>query len=152
MTEYGIADCRSKTDAEIIKVMLNITDSRFQSDLLKTAKKFGKVESDYEIPAAFKNNYPETIEVMISEYRSKGFFKPFPLGTEFTDVEIILEHALLYLKNCSKLKLIMLLTKSLFMSASDKTKPYLERMDLSKTKNFKEFIYKKLLIGALANS
>lgn len=41
ITEYGIADCRSKTDSEVIQAMLNIADSRFQPKLLAQAKKHG---------------------------------------------------------------------------------------------------------------
>jgi len=62
ITEYGIADCGSKTDADVIKAILNITDSRFQNSLLKKAKKSGKLAHDYEIPEFYKNNYPTSLK------------------------------------------------------------------------------------------
>src|ERR1043165_7076723 len=34
ITEYGIADLRSKTDSAIIKALLDVADSRFQEGLL----------------------------------------------------------------------------------------------------------------------
>ncbi len=39
VTEYGIADLRGKPDAEVVAAMLDITDSRFQAELLARAKK-----------------------------------------------------------------------------------------------------------------
>jgi acyl-CoA hydrolase len=44
VTEYGIADLLGKPDKQVIAELLNITDSRFQDDLLTMAKKAGKIE------------------------------------------------------------------------------------------------------------
>ena len=43
ITEYGIADLRGKCDKEVIEALLNITDSRFQDELLRKAKSAKKV-------------------------------------------------------------------------------------------------------------
>jgi acyl-CoA hydrolase len=59
VTEYGIADIRDMPEHEVIKRMINIADSRFQQQLLNQAKKAGKVEPGYQIPAEYRNNYPE---------------------------------------------------------------------------------------------
>lgn len=146
ITEYGIADCRSKTDADIIKAMLNVTDSRFQNDLLKTAKKWGKIPEDYAIPTLFQNNYPDAIKPIVREFQAKGYFHPYPFGTELTDIEQVLKKGLLSLKNTSALKLPGILIAALFFPQKDKKfLPYLQRMRLENPKTVSEFIYKKIL-------
>lgn len=146
ITEYGIADCRSKTDAEVIKSILNITDSRFQNDLLKTAKKWGKISANYDIPEIFKQNYPENIEPVIHEFQLKGFCKPYPFGSDLTEVEMVLQQALLYLKDVTKFKLFILVVRSLFCFAKDENfANYLQRMKLNQPKTTKNWLYKKLL-------
>lgn len=149
VTEYGIADCRSKTDAEVIQTMLNITDSRFQDDLLKQAKKHQKVPQDYEIPAIFRNNYPTTLVPIMKELQAKGYFKPYPFGSDLTSEEETIKKALLYLKKQSKVGLIGQIILALVAFDNDKFTSILQRMKLDKPKSFKEFLYKKLLIRAL---
>ena len=146
VTEYGIADCRSKTDAEVIKSLLNIADSRFQPDLLKKAKVHGKLPSTYEIPKCFQNNTPQNYAALMREVQHKGYCKPYPFGSELTDAEKILKRALLYLNNCGKFKLIALGFRAVLFFQSDlKFMPYLDRMGLAHPKNIKDFFYKKLL-------
>jgi len=43
VTEYGVADLRGKSDAEVIAAMLAVTDSRFQDGLMRQAKDAGKL-------------------------------------------------------------------------------------------------------------
>src|SRR6202023_2477250 len=38
VTEYGVADIRGKSDADVIAAMLAVTDSRFQDELARQAK------------------------------------------------------------------------------------------------------------------
>ncbi|MDR3490550.1 MAG: acetyl-CoA hydrolase/transferase C-terminal domain-containing protein [Gammaproteobacteria bacterium] len=146
ITEYGIADCRSKTDADIIKSILNITDSRFQEELLKTAKKHGKIASDYEIPNAFQNNTLNALQPILKELQAKGIYKPYPFGSELTQDEQVIKNALLYLKNSSKLKLITTLIQALLFFQNDtRYENYLARMKLKNPTSIKDFINKKLL-------
>ncbi|MBK7003908.1 MAG: hypothetical protein IPH37_01245 [Burkholderiales bacterium] len=44
ITEYGVADLRGQPDAEVIKRLINVADSRFQDELVKQAKAHGKLE------------------------------------------------------------------------------------------------------------
>jgi acyl-CoA hydrolase len=146
VTEYGIADCRGKTDAGIIKAMLNISDSRFQEELLQQAKRAGKIESDYQIPALFRQNFPENVKSIVRELQQKGLCEPYPFGTELTAEEQVIKKALLVLKVCTTWQTIRLVIRSLFLFKSDEDfSAYLTRMKLLHPKNFKEFIYKKLL-------
>src|SRR6202035_3699468 len=49
VTEYGIADLRGKSDADVIAAMLQVADSRFQNELARQAKDAGKLAKDFEI-------------------------------------------------------------------------------------------------------
>ncbi|MBI2383416.1 MAG: acetyl-CoA hydrolase [Gammaproteobacteria bacterium] len=88
VTEYGIADLLSKTDNQIVKELLNVTDSRFQEGLLEQAKRAGKIEKSYRIPDRFRQNLPQRLEDMLKPYRAQGLFPAFPFGTDLTDEEI----------------------------------------------------------------
>jgi hypothetical protein len=146
VTEYGIADCRSKTDAEIIKAMLNITDSRFQGSLLNLAKNYGKIEHDYEIPIPFRNNREENIEFNIKELQSKGYCQPYPFGTDLTEDELVIKNALTMLKYHNKFQLFLYAIKSVLYFKSDAPfEKYLRRMNLEKPDSFTAWIYKKIL-------
>lgn len=146
ITEYGIADCRSKTDSEVIKAILNVTDSRFQQSLLEKAKKSGKLPRDYEIPALFRNNYPKSIEKMIGDYESGAYFASYPFGSDLTKDEEVLARVLLFLKNCSRLKLFSLMIASfLFFKSDTSIDKYLLRMGLQNPSSVMDYLYKKLL-------
>jgi acyl-CoA hydrolase len=145
ITEYGIADCRSKTDAEVIKTLLNVTDSRFQASLLNTAKQFGKIATDYEIPQLYRNNLPSALAPHIQTLQTKGYFEPYPFGTELTSTEQILKKVLLYLKNSSSMMVFKITLAALFYMKQDKEfMPYLQRMQLDKPVNVKDYLYKKI--------
>ncbi len=147
VTEYGIADCRSKVDADVMKALLNVTDSRFQQKLLRQAKKAGKIENDYEIPVQFQQNYPNVIESIIKPFREKAFFKTYPFGSDLTPDELVLKKALLYLKNYNKLKLLLRLIFDWRKKAE--YQKYLLRMQLDKPKNWREFLYKRIVLISL---
>ena len=87
VTEYGVADVRGKSDAEVIAAMLAIADSRFQGELARTAKDAGKLPKNFEIPAAHRENFPERIAAALKPAREAGLLPSFPFGSDFTDVE-----------------------------------------------------------------
>jgi hypothetical protein len=154
VTEYGIADLRGKTDSEIIEELLKITDSRFQMKLMHQAKKAGKLRYDYRIPEKFRNNNPEIISQKIATFRHKGFFPPFPFGTDFTEQEQVIGKALKSLKRQSRSKWLMLrmLIKALFtLTIPQEQKPYLERMGLWQITGVEERLFRKLLVNELKN-
>ena len=92
VTEYGVADLRSKSDREVIAALLNIADSRFQGELLAQAKAAGKIEASYEIPARHRDNTPQRLERLLAPHRAR--FPEFPLGTDFDAQEQRLMKAL----------------------------------------------------------
>lgn len=152
VTEYGIADLRSKTDADCIKAMLNIADSRFQDDLLAEAKAHGKIESAYQIPEAFKHNFPERLQTIYKKYYAEGFFPDFPLGSDFNETEKDLIKALAWLKAHVKPAKFFDLAKNLKVSEKEEKKfePHLKRMDLLSPSVLKERVYKQLVLAALS--
>lgn len=152
VTEYGIADLRGKTDSEIIEELLKITDSRFQSELMRKAKQAGKLRGTYKIPEAFRNNYPEVILQRIKPFREEGLFPRFPFGTDFTEEERVVGKALKSLKRKTSSKgiLLKLLINALFtLSIPAEQRPYLERMKLWQPKNLEERLYRNLLSNEL---
>ncbi|MGM0418367.1 MAG: acetyl-CoA hydrolase/transferase C-terminal domain-containing protein [Thermodesulfobacteriota bacterium] len=155
VTEYGIADLRSKSDNQVMKELLNVCDSRFQDDLLAEAKKNGKIEQDYQIPEKFRNNYPEKLEENVAPFKERGLFPLFPFGTDFTDEEVEIGKALKLFKakaDKSKFSIIPGIFKAFTSSVPVKAVPYLERLDLDKPGAFKEKLLQKIVISALKDS
>ncbi|MCP3926186.1 MAG: hypothetical protein GY714_26780 [Desulfobacterales bacterium] len=154
VTEYGIADLLGKSDKDVIASILNITDSRFQDDLLAKAKKSGKIPQEYKIPEIYRNNTPERLESKLESYRN-NYFSPFPFGTDFTDQEIVIGKALRGLKtslNTNKVGTIKGLIKQLIGKVPESSNVYLERMDLDITRSLKEKMMQKVVVYALKSS
>jgi acyl-CoA hydrolase len=151
VTEYGVADLRSKTDAETIAAMLNICDSRFQEELMARAKAEGKLPADYQIPAAYQQNMPERLQAMYKKYHSEGRFSEFPLGSDFTYMEEMLMAALSWLKSHVKPSAMAELAKASIIDEQTVLHytPHLERMGLDTASSIKEKLYRQLLLIAL---
>jgi acyl-CoA hydrolase len=151
VTEYGIADLRSKSDAEVIAAMLNICDSRFQPELMERAKNAGKLPADYQIPRAFTDNTPQRLKAIYQRYRTQGLFPNFPLGSDFTYVEEMLLSALGWLKSHVKASAMLELAKASHIDEAKEKhfKPHLQRMGLDEVQGIKETLYRKLLLIAL---
>lgn len=77
--------------------LLNITDSRFQGELLARAQAAGKLRPEYRIPAGFRDNLPLRLERSLKAHRDAGRFSEYPFGTDLTAVEIDLARALKFL-------------------------------------------------------
>lgn len=152
ISEYGIADLRSKTDEEIIQELLNITDSRFQEELLSKAKAEGKISSNYEIPKIYKNNFPHVYEKKLKKFKEANHFPVFPFGNDFTNEEIQIAKALKWIKKQmeNKITSISLILKAVLPRSLKKDQGVLlNRMGLLKTKSLKEYLYKNLLLIGL---
>ncbi len=148
ITEYGIADLRGKSDAEVIAALICIADSRFQQALCDAAKASGKLPSSFVIPAVFRDNSPEKIRKTLEPF---GLLLPdFPFGHDFTDDELVIVHALQKLKTASShpLDLLKTIAHSLL---DDREIPerYLERMGFDETGSLKEKLLRKVFSGNL---
>jgi hypothetical protein len=154
VTEYGIADLRGRSDEELIAALLEITDSRFQDELLTEAKRAGKIRKNYRIPDYARRNQPERLEKILAPYRKRKLFQLFPFGTDLTEEEVTLRKALLHLKQISeghKLRVPRLAELRKTVAIPDRALPYLERMELRCPRSIKERLLQRALVYALAS-
>ncbi len=151
VTEYGAADLRGKSDADVIAALLNITDSRFQESLLRQAKRAKKIPQNYQIPPLYRQNTPARLQQALEPARAHGHLDLFPLGSDFTPVEQRLAAALKLLseRQGSLRALWPLIKKSRGNRPDDFTHACLARMDLAAPSSLKSKLYRQLLIGAL---
>jgi hypothetical protein len=152
VTEYGVADLRGKSDADVIAAMLSVADSRFQPGLMAQAKDAGKLPRGYEIPAAYRNNLPERIVDALQPARDANILSSFPFGTDFTDVEQQLIPALQLLKDSSEAPLAVLELVRQGLSGRGMTqddRACLARLALDQPKNLSERFFRVLVSGAL---
>ncbi len=151
ITEYGIADLRGCTDAQCVKRLLSIADSRFQTALMHEAKAHGKLEADYEIPASALHNSPERLRETLRPWRNNGVLPDFPFGTDLTEDELSIVRALKKLKHASHhpVELVGMILRSL--NGADKPVPaaYLERLGLADAKSFKDLFVRRLFASNL---
>ncbi len=152
VTEYGIADLRTCTDAEVIAALLNVADSRFQEQLLAQAKAAGKIAADHEIPPDHRDNLPQHLERALGGARARGFFSEYPFGTDLSAEEITLARALKYLQAHSGAPLARLRSLSAALwhgGAAGRHAGALRRMDLEKPRGLNERLQRRLLVWAL---
>ncbi|MCK1480379.1 acetyl-CoA hydrolase [Bradyrhizobium sp. 197] len=154
VTEYGVADLRGKSDADVIAGMLAITDSRFQGELVRVAKDAGKLPRGYEIPAGHRENHPERITSALKPARDAGLLPSFPFGCDFTEVEQRLIPALEMLQGAqrSPQALASLLWQGLIRTPDGADEACLARLGLDRPATWAERGYRALVSAALAQS
>ena len=152
VTEYGIADLRGRSDREVITALLNVADSRFQPELLEKAKRAGKIAQDYEIPERHRHNTPGRIQARLGTFKKMGLCPDFPLGTDFTEEEIILGRVLKSLKArlATKSDLMKTIVKAMTVgSPPARALPYLARIRLDQPTGQKDKMIQKLIVAEL---
>jgi hypothetical protein len=154
ITEYGVADLRGKSDAEVIAAMLQVADTRFQDDLARQAKDAGKLPKNYEIPAAHRDNHPERIARALKPAREAGLLPSFPFGTDFTEVEQRLIPALQILQDAERVPLSLagLLWQGGTGQSDAADRECLARLGLDRPATLTERTYRALVSAALARS
>ncbi|MGD0848084.1 acetyl-CoA hydrolase/transferase C-terminal domain-containing protein [Bradyrhizobium sp.] len=154
VTEYGVADIRGKSDADVIAAMLQVTDSRFQGELARQAKDAGKLSKNFEIPAAYRENHPDRIAGALKPAREAGLLPSFPFGSDFTGAEQRLIPALQLLQDAqrSPRRLPGLLWQGLTRSPDAADRECLARLGLDRPATFSERAYRALVSAALARS
>jgi Acetyl-CoA hydrolase/transferase C-terminal domain len=154
VTEYGVADVRGKSDAEVIAAMLAVTDSRFQAELSRTAKDAGKLPGNFEIPAAHRENFPERISEALRPAREAGLLPSFPFGTDFTETEQRLIPALQLLQKAQRMPLRLpgLLWDGFTHQPDAGDQECLARLGLDRPANLTERAYRALVGAALVRS
>lgn len=151
VTEYGAADLRGKSDADVVAAMLTISDSRFQEQLLETAKRAGKIALHYRIPERYCNNTPARLRAALSDACAAGTLPTFPWGSDFSDVEQQLLPALAAVREAMASK--AMLSTLLWRGMSCRSANYsacLERLALDAPARPRDWVYRWLVLGALA--
>jgi hypothetical protein len=154
VTEYGIADLRGKSDADVIAAMLAVADTRFQGELARQAKDAGKLPKGFEIPAAHRENFPERISAALKPAREAGLLPTFPFGTDFTEAEQRLIPALQLLRDAqqSPLRLPGLLWEGFTRQPDAHDEECLARLGLDAPATVAERGYRALVNAALIRS
>lgn len=151
ITEYGIADLRSKTDREVVEALVAVMDARFQDDFVAAARRAGKLPKDYRVPDVARQNRPEVLAERLAPWRQQGLFDELPFGSDFTAEEIVLSKALRQIATRSQTwsGRWTLLRNALATEESASLRPYLERMALHAPASLHERLTARLLRGAL---
>ncbi len=154
VTEYGVADIRGESDADVIAAMLQVADSRFQGELARQAKAAGKLPKSFEIPAAHRENFPERIARALKPAREAGVLPSFPFGSDFTEVEQRLIPALQILQDAqrSPRRLPGLLWQGLTGRPDAADSECLARLGLDRPATLSERAYRALVSAALVRS
>ena len=108
----------------------------------------------FEIPKAFRENYPERIAEALEPARQAGLLPTFPFGSDFTDVEQRLIPALQFLQDAQRTpaRLPGLLWQGWMRRPDAADAACLVRLGLDKPANLTERLYRALVNAALINS
>jgi hypothetical protein len=152
VTEYGIADLRGKTDAEVIAAMIEIADSRFQDDLVAVAQKSRKLDKRYTVPDGARLNRPDRYA---GSFEASGLpLERFPFGRSITEVEETLMGALTKLQKTgfkpSSWPSWSALT-SVARPTPDGAAPYLDRLRLTEPRSLRERAMAAAVVAALTD-
>jgi acyl-CoA hydrolase len=153
VTEYGIAELRGASDADVAAALIDVADSRFQPELLRQAKAAGKLPKNHRVHQRFRANIPQRLERQLAPHRAAGRLPEFPQGTDLTEVERVLGRALRALAARrlppSPFALRRVITPPVAAG------PYLERMGLVFPQSLREralrraLLYGLTLVGAI---
>jgi acyl-CoA hydrolase len=150
VTEYGIADLRGKTDGDTVAAMLGVADSAFQPQLQAQARRAGKLERAFSLPAHALANRPERIETALAGARRDGLLPEFPLGSEMSEIERSLSGPLLTLKSAGRWQVLRTLAAGLAKARlAPAERPALERLGLAAPTTLRERAWRVLITGAL---
>ncbi len=152
LTEYGIADIRGNSDAEVAAAMLAIADSRFQPALLAEVQRAGKLPASYRIPDARRQNLPARLDRALAPHRAAGRFTALPFGTDLSAEELRLAAALRGLKARSEspgglLRIAAALARPLPRDAGSRA--LFARMGLERPSGLRERRYRRIVAAAL---
>jgi len=149
ITEYGIADLRGASDAEIIERLLAITDSRFQGELIEHAVKAGKLPKSFELDEGAKHNTPEALAARFDRSGAMAALPHFPIGTDFSNAEAELAVALGALRKSTRTRLARYAIRGRRHVHDERLQPALERLDLDAPRGIRQRITRAIVAGAL---
>ena len=151
VTEYGVADLRGKTDAEIAAALISITDARFQEGLVASAKAAGKLPRDWRVAEHALENTPDRLAARLEPLARRGLLPTFPLGTDFDADEQRLIPALQWLKRsgASWRGRFSLAAGLAGVAPTEAEERALARMNLSEPRSVKERLLRRVVALAL---
>jgi hypothetical protein len=151
VSEYGIADLRSKTDREVVEALIGIMDARFQDEFVRAAQRAGKLPKEYRVADAARGNTPERLQERYAPWVERGLFPLLPFGSDLTDEEIELTQALKYLSAQTEgwSRKMSLMLRALSAHADERMTAHLARMRLSEPQTFAEKIQHRLVVLGL---
>ena len=153
INEYGVADLRGMDDEDCVKAMLSICDARFIPKLIDKAKRELKLDAHFEAPIAWSMNRPEKISNALASYRASQLLPDYPLGCDFTTVELRLIKALGLLKaRTSSLFGKVKLIASALISYPEIDPEAMQRMALETPSTIKDKLTAQLLKYALGKT
>ncbi|MBR9912533.1 MAG: acetyl-CoA hydrolase [Gammaproteobacteria bacterium] len=150
ITEYGIADLRSKSDREVVEALIQIADSRFQPDLIRQAQAAAKLPQDYRLPEAFSNNVPARIEAAVEWTKSQGMMPAYPFGCDFSAPELRAAAALKQVAGLSRWQRLRAVVTSPPPSPSGQS--VIEVLGLDGPLNWRDQLLKRLLLAVTAET
>ena len=154
ITEYGVADLRGRSDAEIAAALISVSDARFQESLARKAKAAGKLPCAWQVPNAARGNTPGSLATRLAPLAARRLLPLFPLGTDFDAVEQRIIPALMWLKASTRgwRSRLALAAAMLSPKAPGEDAPALDRLGLSTPRNLKEHVLRRLVATGLARS
>jgi len=152
VTEYGVADLRGRTDEQIVDALINVTDARFQDDLVRQAKRAGKLSADYRVPDCARTNTPQKLEEILRPYCHRGLFGELPFGSDFTTQEVLIAKALKRLQSATATRSgkARVLAMALFAGAPDADmRSLLARLELDAPASLSRRVEQRAVMNAL---
>jgi acyl-CoA hydrolase len=151
VTEYGIADLRGRTDAEVAGALIAIADRRFQDALAARAIAASKLPRGWRVPEAALGNTPQALADRLAPLGRQGLLPMFPLGTDFDAAEQQLVPALRWLKESAshwrgRAAIAMGLATA---QASTRDALALHRMGLDAPRGLRERLLRRLVVLSL---
>ncbi|MDY7103464.1 MAG: acetyl-CoA hydrolase/transferase C-terminal domain-containing protein [Actinomycetota bacterium] len=150
VTEYGVADLRGRTDAEVVAELLNVADSRFQDGLRDDAVAAGKLRADHRIPDRYRANTPEALARRTAGHTE--LTAPLPFGSELTPIEHDVRRALRHLEQVatSRGRRVRPRAGRAALTVPDAARAHLERMGLDRPTSATEHLEARAVAYALA--
>ncbi len=152
VTEYGVADLRGRSDADVVAALLDVADSRFQEQLRREAVDAGKLPASHEIASRHRQNTPEGLRRRLAGHES--LLPELPFGSDLTREEIVLGRALRHLQQMAGSRGRRLqLSKRTALAAvrpPETIRPYLQRLELDHPTSISERVQARLVAYALA--
>ena len=154
VTQYGIADLRGRTDAEVAAALIGIAEQRFQEPLAERAKAAGKLPRNWRVPEHARGNTAEQLAERLAPLGARGLLPMFPLGTDFDAEEQRLVAALLRLeKNSSNWRGRLALAAALPGAAPlPGDARALARMGLDKPRSLRDRLLRRVVSLGLKNN